>query len=429
VDLFAVKTDENGDSLWMRAYGGAGPDYGHGVCETNDGGYILAGYTMSFDSGDEDVYLLRVDTDGDTLWMRTYGGGAGDEAKSVCFTSDGHILVAGRTESFGSGQSDVYVLKLDTGGDTVWTRAFGGSEADWAEEVCETADGCYGISGTTGSFNTTRDAYMLKVSPLGDLIWHYNYGIATPYREDYGAGACALADSGMTATGFRTDQDRGDPCQVGFLRVDGGGAQGSYRKYQAPSVEYGCSICETSDNGFLICGAAKDPNTHRNDLFLVKRIQGSGWVWQQVIGGAGSEWGCSAVEVQPGYYIIAGYTESSGSGGFDGWLLHMSEANAGVSPATFAWKAASLADPNPNPFNPATCFRFNVHRSMEVELAVYSIRGRRVAVLFDGLAKAGEHMETWDGRDDRGVEVSPGVYIVRLTAGGFVNARKVVRLR
>jgi hypothetical protein len=429
VDVFVVKTDSYGDTLWIRAYGGPSLDYGHGVCEVDGGAYVVAGYTMSFGSGYEDVYLLKLDAGGDTLWARTYGGAGSDEAKSVCYTSDGYIVVAGRTESFGAGQSDVYILKVDAAGDTVWSRTYGGAEADWAENVCETADGCYGIGGTTGSFSATRDAYMLKVDPSGTLVWEDNYGIVVLYREDYGMGICALPDSGMAASGFRTDQDHGDPCEAGFLRVFGNGGQICYRKYFAPSIEYGCSICETSDQGFLICGSVKDPDTHRSNLFLVKRVQGTGWVWDQTIGGAACDWGNSIVEIEPARYLIAGYTGSSGNGGFDGWLLVMEEEDAAVPPVVETIGGAYLAAPDPNPFGPQTNLRFTLKETASVRLAVYDISGRRVAVLAEGLYEPGEYHEVWNGEDESGAEVCPGVYLARLAAGGMSTSRKIVYLR
>lgn len=428
VDLFAVKTDGAGDTLWMRAYGGPSMDYGHGICETDDGSYVLAGYTMSFGAGREDVYLLKLDADGDTLWVRTYGGSGLDEAKSVCFTSDGHIVVAGQTESFGSGRSDVYLLKLGADGDTVWTRVFGGSRGEWAEGVCEMADGCYGISGTTGSFNSTRDAYVLKIDPLGNIVWEDNYGSSNLYREDYGMRVFAMADTGVVATGWRTDQDNADPCQAAFLRLNQAGGQQRYLKHSDPYVEYGSSICQVADEGFLICGAAKNETTHKNDLFLIRRIQGIGWAWSQTIGGDGSDWGCSALEIEPGYYIIAGYTESSGNGSFDGWLLKMREADAAV-PAVRAGSTVFLAVPTPNPFGPMSALSFTLPCAMQTELAMYDVSGRRIAILTQGLLGPGEHAVIWYGRDDRGVEVSPGVYVARLRAGVSTVSRKVVRLK
>jgi len=429
VDVFVVKTDADGDTLWIRAFGGPSLDSGYGVCETADSAYIVAGYTMSFGAGGEDVYLLKVDAAGDTVWARTYGGAGLDEARSVCFTHDGYIVVAGQTETFGAGESDVYVLKIDASGDTVWTRSFGGAVADWGESVCELADGCYGISGTTGSFNTTRDAYMLKVDPGGSLLWHYNHGSDNAYREDYGTGTVALADTGMVATGWRTDQDHGDPNQAAFLRVAANGTGQSYRKYSHPYIEYGSSICETADSGFIFCGAAKDDSTHRNDLFLVKRVQGGGWVWEQTLGGAGSDWGCSIVGLEPGLFLVSGYTESWGSGSFDGWLLVMRDEEARVPASDMPGGGIFLASPSPNPFRPMTTLRFSIPRAMNVELAIFDVAGRRVAVLADGYTGPGEHALTWQGRDDSGAEVSPGVYMARLSADGSVMSRKLVRLK
>ena len=429
MDVFAVKTDAAGDTLWMRAYGGPSLDCGHSVCETDDGAYVIAGYTMSYGAGREDVYLLKIDTNGDTLWTRTYGGPGLDEARSACFTSDGYIVVAGKTESFGAGETDVHLLKINADGDTVWTRVFGRSGPDWAEGVCEMADGAYGISGTTGSFNTTLDAYTLKVDQMGTLVWETHYGSGTTYREDYGMGACALPDTGMVATGWRTDQDNGDPCQASYLRLRATGMARSYRKYAHTYVEYGNSVCWTADEGALICGAAKDTTTHRNDLFLVKRLDGTGWPWDQTIGEEGSDWGCSIAPTGSGYYIVAGYTESSGSGSFDGWLLNLRDSDAGVPHSPQSHGRLFLAPPNPNPFASMATLRFAVSGEMEIDLAVYDVTGRRVALLEEGPAGPGDHVVTWHGRDDRGVRVSPGIYIVRLAAAGSVVSKKIVRLK
>jgi hypothetical protein len=130
VNVYAVRTDAAGDTVWMRAFGGDGRDYAYGVCRTLDGSYVIAGYTTSFGAGGEDVYLLKVDADGDVLWSRTYGGAEPDEARAVCAAADGGVVVSGRTESFGSGRSDCYVLKVDAAGDTAWTRVCGGVEGE-----------------------------------------------------------------------------------------------------------------------------------------------------------------------------------------------------------------------------------------------------------------------------------------------------------
>jgi hypothetical protein len=432
MDLYAVKTDAFGNTLWTRTFGGPGPDCGCSVCETNAGTYVMAGYTISSGVssgvGGEDVYVVAVNQDGSLDWARTYGGPALDEARSVCFTNDGYIVVAGETESFGAGLSDVYLLKVDVDGDTLWTRTFGGADSDWADAVCETADGCYVASGTTGSYNTTRDAYMLKVDPAGVVQWQYRYGSSAAYREDYGTGACATSDGGMVATGWRTDQDQLDPGQASFLLVGPGGAVQDYRRYTDPYIEYGSSICMSTDGNYILCGSAKNTTTHRNDLLLLKKEGIGSWMWSQTVGGAGSDWGCSIAESGPDCYIIAGYTESSGNGGYDGWLLALSDGVASVPTATPATRLL-LDVPRPTPFSPATTLRFSLPVSAFVDLAVYDAGGRQVAVLVRDALGAGDHSVTWCGRDDRGAALGPGVYLARLAAGSSVATRKIVRVK
>ncbi len=421
-DVYVVKTDASGDTLWTRTFGGPSPDAGYGVCETDEGDYVVAGYTLSFGAGGEDVYVIRLDAEGNMLWTRTYGGAALDEARSVCATSDGHVVVAGQTESFGAGLSDVYLLKIDAAGDTAWTRAFGGADSEWADAVCEMADGCYGASGTTGSFTPTRDAYMLEVDPNGVLEWEHSYGSTWLYREDFGVGVAPLADGGMIATGWRTDQDNGDPDQVSFLQVDADGVQDRYLKYSDPYLEYGSSVCVTADGDHLICGASKDPDTHKNDLLILKRGGLGGWLWEQVLGGTGSDWGLSIIPVEPHEYLIAGHTESSGHGSFDGWLVRMFEPQASA-PEGNGSNQLRLEVPSPCLADGAT-IRFHLPARMNVQLTVHDVRGRTVRTLHDGALDSGDHAMTWEGEDAR-----PGVYWARLLAGGTVTTRKLVRMR
>jgi len=111
-DVWLLKTDSSGDTLWTHTYGGSSNDYGYSVQQTSDDGYVIAGYTSSFGAGAEDVWLLKTDSSGDTLWTRTYGGSSGDYGKSVQRTSAGGYIIAGQTWSFGAGYLDVYLLKV-----------------------------------------------------------------------------------------------------------------------------------------------------------------------------------------------------------------------------------------------------------------------------------------------------------------------------
>jgi hypothetical protein len=435
VNVFAVKTDADGDSVWMRTFGGDGRDYAYGVCETGDGSYVITGYTTSFGSGLEDVYVLKVDASGDTVWTRTYGGPKPDEGRGLCVTSDGYILVVGRTESYTDDFIDLYLLKINAGGDSIWTRTLDDNDYNWAESVCELGDGNYAVCGATGSPVATAanlQTWVAKFAPDGNRIWDYGYGDDGAINPDWGQEICAVADTELVATG-RLAIEIKEPLGPFFLRADLDGNQTAYRRYKRtindPYYDCANSFALIPEGGYLLCGAKKDNSTHNNDLMLLKRVHGGGWAFEQVIGGAGTDWGSSIAAVNPGDYIVAGHTTSYGAGGCDAWLLSMKEPNAGAAEIAGDAPRLFLAGPAPNPFAAGTEIRFMIPRAMEVDLAVYDIAGRRVAVLASGIHPAGEHTAAWDGWDHDSSEVSPGIYVVRLVAGDVSTSRKLVLLK
>jgi hypothetical protein len=425
-NIYAVKIDGDGNPVWSRTYGGDGRDYGFSVCRTGDG-YAIAGYTTSLGAGKEDAYVVRIDSVGDTLWTRTWGGPARDEARSIWATTDGGLLVGGTTESFGSGESDLVALKFNADGDTIWARTFGGALSDWGQSVCEIADGCYAIGGTSGSHTANRDLYVVKTDTGGNLVWQNYYGSTGNVDPDWGMAIVATADSGITLAGYQALENK-DPGDLVILGTDKNGTQTYLRRYVADYYQYGCGICATHDGGFVICGAAKDQATQKNDLFVVKRVPGGGWLWTETLGGASSDWGSSVLQSQPGCFVIAGYTQSYGAGGFDGWIVKMCEAGAAVPNAGGGHGGLNL-DVDPNPFGSGTKVRFGLAEASDVALAIYDAGGRRVAILADGPAGPGEFVTTWDSRDDDGRPVAPGLYVARLVVGGAVRTEKMILVK
>jgi hypothetical protein len=165
-DFYLVKIDSLGDTLWTKTYGGSSSDRAYSVQQTADGGYVVAGYTSSFGTGLNDFYLVKTDSQGDTLWTRTYGGDGDDIARSVQQAADGGYVLAGSTESFGAGNSDFYLVKTDSQGDTLWTRTHGGSSHENANCAQQTTDGGYIVAGYSYSFGAGEyDFYLVKTGP------------------------------------------------------------------------------------------------------------------------------------------------------------------------------------------------------------------------------------------------------------------------
>jgi hypothetical protein len=184
INVYLLKTDPNGNSQWAKTFGGISWDHGFSARQTSDGGYIIAGETRSYGAGYGDVYLAKTDPNGNKQWQNTFGGSELDGAYSVQQTLDGGYIIAGKTDSFGAGWDDVYLVKTDPNGDSQWQKTVGGSNREVVYSVQQTADGGYVITGYTYSYSTSgNDVYLIKLCPDGTLPADFNCD-GTVYYED-----------------------------------------------------------------------------------------------------------------------------------------------------------------------------------------------------------------------------------------------------
>jgi len=198
-DILLIRTDSIGDTLWTKTFGGMDEEYSSTVRQTSDSGYVICGITSSF-AQTKDIYLIRTNSNGDTLWTRTYGGTNYEGNSCLQQTKDNGFIISGYTLSFGSGDADAYLIKTDANGDTLWTRAYGGFFQDRADFVLETSDSGYIVVGQTNSFGVDDyDIYLFKTDSLGTLLWSWVFG--GPGAD---AGTCVLQtfDLGYVLTGF-----------------------------------------------------------------------------------------------------------------------------------------------------------------------------------------------------------------------------------
>jgi len=320
-DFYLLKTDANGDTLWTRTYGGSDGEEASSVAQTADGGFIIAGGTGSFGAGRMDVYLVRTDADGDTLWTRAYGGSASEFGLSVQQTTDGGYIVGGYTESFGAGSSDCYLLKTDANGDTVWTRTYGGSADEYAESVQQTTDGGYVIAGWTFDLGD-YDVYLIKTDANGDTLWTRTYGGA---NDEFGVSVQQTADEGYIIAGYSA---RGWVSDVYLVRTDANGDELWTRTYGGSGADYGESVEQTEDGGYIVVGEI-EISGHWHDVYLVKTDANGDTLWTRVYGGTAWDFGHFVQQTADGGYVVAGITNSFGAGFQDVWLLRV----AGEQPA------------------------------------------------------------------------------------------------
>jgi len=184
-DFLLFKTNSVGDVLWRKQFGGVGPDGGKAVIPALDnGGYFITGYQNNFDSSGYNIWLIKTNSSGNMVWSKSYGGNDWDFAHSITTLADSTYVIAGETYSFGNGQRDVYLVRFDANGDTLWTKTYGGPADDVAKYIFTDRNNNLVVVGNTKSYGAgNSDVYILHLDINGDTLWTKTIG--TP-DDDFG---------------------------------------------------------------------------------------------------------------------------------------------------------------------------------------------------------------------------------------------------
>jgi hypothetical protein len=421
-----------------RAYDSMGWETGSSVQQTFDGGYIIAGYRNP--GSGQDVYVIKTDSLGDTLWTRIYGGNGTDQGCSIRQTQEGGYIIAGYTNS------DVLLIKTDASGDTLWTRTYDGSASEIGYSVQQTIpDGGYVIVGRTGSnFDPhIRDVYLVKTDSLGDTLWTKTYGYI---RGDWGCSIQQTSDEGYIITGVTTDETGVNAMDVWLLKTDAGGDTLWTRTFGGTSNEWGNSVQQTFDGGYIITAHTSSFGPRSSNVWLIKIDSSGSYIWDRIFGGNKDDLGNSVQQTTDGGYIIAGVTYSYVALGSDIYLIKTDEdgmvgieeekSEFGIRNAEFG-----LKQNQPNPFHKLTAISYQIPSSNpasriphHVSLSIYDITGRLVETLVNQVQESGVYRVEWDSRT--GVSpVQSGIYFYRFTASGldesspYIATKKMILLK
>jgi hypothetical protein len=295
------------DTLWTKTFGrGNSPDVGNSVQQTSDGGYIVAGSTRLSGGIDEDVYLIKADSSGDTLWTRTFGGIDWDIGNSVQQTSDGGYIIAGWSGNplFDHG---VYLIKTDSSGDTLWTKTFGGYNQSEGNSVQQTSDGGYIVTGFL--FSTSgQNVYLIKTDSSGDTLWTKTYG---GIYEDGGNSVQQTSDGGYIVAGFT--RSFGTSGQNVYLIKTNSLGDTLWTKIYGGSDcwDRGNSVQQTSDGGYIVAGSKSPLYSDNSDIYIIKTNSSGDTLWTKTFGGIDHEEGHSVRQTNDGGYIVAGISWDS----------------------------------------------------------------------------------------------------------------------
>ena len=316
-DQYLVRTDEQGDTIWTCVHGsGSAEEHGLKVKTTLDTGFVVVGYSIH--SGRANMTLTKIDARGDSLWAREYGGSLDDMAYAVDQTSDSGFIIAGGTYSFGSGRPNIYAVRTDGQGDTIWTKTYGGADEEYAFSAIATRDSGFMLCGWTRSFGAgMADIYIIKTDAMGDTHWTRTYGGP---EDEYGHTVRQTLDGGYVVAGSTLSSGAGE-ADFYLVRIDSRGDTLWTRTFGGDSSDLGHSVDLTSDGGYIVAGQTSSFGAGNWDAWLVKTDSLGDTLWTRTVGDSGDDRCYSVQQTADGGYIVAGSTNSSGAGLFDAWLV------------------------------------------------------------------------------------------------------------
>lgn len=321
-DMWLIKTDSAGNEQWNRTYGATDGDYGMSVLQTSDGGYSVLGITSSYGAGDVDAWLVKTDSAGNEQWNRTFGGSGSDWGQAIQQTSDNGYIIAGITEPAVLG--NLWLIKTDALGIELWNRTYGGTGWDYGFSVEQTSDGGYAAVGGTDSYGAGEsDVWLIKTDALGVEQWNRTFGGPL---WDCGFSVEQTPDSGFIITGT-TGDDASNKSDLWLIKTDSTGLEQWNRTFGGDRRDEGQTARRTSDGGYVVAGATASYGAGEMDVWLLKTDSSGNEQWNRTFGG--SKWdvssfhyfGVAVHQISDSIYTIGGTTESFGNGDWDVWLI------------------------------------------------------------------------------------------------------------
>ncbi|QMU31049.1 T9SS type A sorting domain-containing protein [Adhaeribacter radiodurans] len=439
-DYWIVKSDQNGKKLWDKSYGGSGDDYLNRIIQTKDGGYLLAGSSLSGKSGDKteasrggrDYWIIKVDKAGAKEWDKNYGGSGYDELKKVLQLSTGEYLLAGYSSSPVSGDktqanqggTDYWLVKVSSSGEKLWDKRYGGKEVEELSGIVLTAEGGFLLGGSSWSGKSGNkseesrgksDFWLVAVDKAGKQLWDKTYG-GTGEDEAYSLGKAGstyfLAGQSDSPAGLDKTRDSQGGLDYWLLKVSSTGEKVWDKRYGGSKDDELRASIPTQDGGYLLAGKSfsnksgnkRQDNQGLSDYWMVKADKDGQYEWSKTFGGSGAEELRAVIQTQEGGFLLGGKSDSGVSGdrtqpsqgGTDYWLVKVAPESTSIQAEREATVVEEIPLPMeqfslkayPNPSSGKFTVSFSFPKNQTATVKIFDNQGNYITTLFQGEAQA-----------------------------------------
>lgn len=410
-DVYLLKLDSMGQKKFEKTFGSYSNDIGKSVVQLADSSYVISGYSSSFGIGGYDIYIFKTDKNGVLIWEKTIGGNDWDFGYSLQATTDGGFIIAGTTYSYGYGNADGYIVKIDANGIIQWSKTYGGKKDDEFKSVIQTQDGGYAFAGYTKSYNDTvnGDAWVVKIDLNGDSAtsFSYNFGLNDGFNDIKELLNGDFLTAGFTT--FNTNLKR----QAVFNKISPSGQILLHTTEGQVGTDEEFFKVDTSNSSFgtyIVLGNSHENNTsYKTDIKLLLLNSGGGYVNGGAVGSFKDDECfsfCLTKDLSKGYAAI-GYTNSYNSILTDCFLmkydslLSIGNSIIGVKEIDQLNQTVKIY---PNPVETMLFFRQNTQLIQSYNIEIHTYLGTKI---YSTIIKEKEFAIDLEHLDD-------GIYIVTI---------------
>ncbi|MFN6037466.1 MAG: hypothetical protein ACK452_03280, partial [Bacteroidota bacterium] len=365
-DIYILRTDINGDTIWTKSFGGNFSEYPNMILETTGGNFLILGYTKSFGAGNNDIYLIKIDINGNILWTKSYGDIGDDEGKDIIATTDGNYIITGRSNSPGNLNYDAFLKKIDPNGNILWENNYGGNQYETSRSVKECIGGGYIIAGQTNSYGSGNgDVFLVRTDANGNFQWSKTFGGS---NIDDGNAVIENTDSSIIIAAETNSYGSGN-MDVWVIKTDKNGNVVWDQTFGGIDKDVSKTMRPTSDGGYIIGAISRSFGWINPEMWLIK-IDANGILqWTRSFGSWDHEHCHSAREVSDGGFISVGNSKSYGP---VSKIMFIKLDQNGTTNLN-ANKTQNTFKIYPNPFQNTIKFCYKTENEEEIKISLYGV--------------------------------------------------------